>query len=412
MRTLNYKHTLLYGYQRLLVLPLMLALNQFPMCAQGQLHESNPTMIPFPLNRQPIPIRSVAVSPDGEYLATGSYDHIGRIFKLNSLKLNALNPNDRSLNTVAAPYVTLKGHHDNILNITFSQDGKLLATGSKDGTVRIWNALSGESVKIGRKPLIIDTQYKKSRKNTHNKTVYSVAFLKDGDRIATGGADGIARIWSLSTGKVLFTTEKPDKDNGQHSDHPIIAVAISPNDRLLVTGSLDHDHPLKIWDLTTEQAVTFDDPNCKETPNGIVTIVFSHDGTKFAIGSRRIDMPSDSTYFEQWANRPFLRVWDTATLKEIRRFQGHLSDINSIVFSKHDDWIVSSSDDGTVRTWDLASGTEKKAFEVSEKHVGSIALIGDAIIVTGSHDGTARLWNLVSKKEIKCNGHSLLELSE
>ena len=115
-------------------------------------------------HRLPGWVGAVAYSPDGRLLATGSSDHVVRLWEAATVK------------EVAA----FQGHSDYVASVAFSPDGKLLASASFDGTARLWDAAAHKVTAVLR---------------GHRGVVMSVAFNPDGTTLATGGLDGTVRLW-------------------------------------------------------------------------------------------------------------------------------------------------------------------------------------------------------------------------
>jgi CHAT domain/WD domain, G-beta repeat len=152
-------------------------------------------------------IFSVAFSPDGTRLATGGSDtHAMRVWD------------------AASGQQLLQVLHDYVPSVAFSPDGARLATGGNDNQARVWDAASGRRL----------------LKVRHNGTVTSVAFSPDGTRLATGGYDKCARVWDAASGRQLLEVRH---------DHNVTSVAFSPDGTRLATGS--SDKTVRIW-LVTE----------------------------------------------------------------------------------------------------------------------------------------------------------------
>jgi tricorn protease-like protein len=150
---------------------------------------------------------SVAISPDGQTIVSGSYDKTIKIWDLATGKLLR----------------TLTGHSGGVNSVAISPDGQTIVSGSGDNTIKIWNLATGKLL----------------RTLTGHDYVYSVAISPDGQEIVSGSYDKTIKIWDLATGELLRTLIG-------HSG-PVSSVAISPNGQTIVSGS--RDDTIKIWRL-------------------------------------------------------------------------------------------------------------------------------------------------------------------
>jgi len=157
---------------------------------------------------------SVAFSPDGQRIVTGSWDETAKVWEAAS---------GREL-------LTLKGHNDQIWSVAFSPDGQRIATGSSDQTAKVWEAASGRELLTLK---------------GHNDQISSVAFSPDGQRIVTGSGDQTAKVWEAASGRELLTLKG-------HSGG-IASVAFSPDGQRIVTGS--NDQTAKVWEAARAEQV-------------------------------------------------------------------------------------------------------------------------------------------------------------
>ena len=154
--------------------------------------------------------------------------------------------------------MNLTGHESYALTIAYSPDGRLLASGSGDGAVRIWNTLTGEEAVA---PLQID-----------DGAVFSVAFSPDGLRILSGTDRGAVHIWDIQMGRSVMSPLRG------HS-HRVCSVAFSPDGRLIASGSADKS--VRLWDAQTGQIIVV----LTDHTDWVRSVVFSPVGHTLASGS-------------------------------------------------------------------------------------------------------------------------------
>ncbi|MEG3956800.1 WD40 repeat domain-containing protein, partial [Microcoleus sp. herbarium2] len=263
------------------------------------------------------------------------------------------------LNTVsyvAAPN-TLGGHTKLVNGVSFSPNGKLLATGSSDNTVKLWDTSTGKEIKT---------------LTGHTKPVYRVSFSPNGKLLATGSADNTVKLWDTSTGKEIKTLTG-------HTNS-VYAVSVSPDGKLLATGSADNT--VKLWDTSTGKEIE----TLTGHTNWIYAVSFSPNGKLLATGS------ADNT----------VKLWDTSTGKEIVTLSGHTNSVRAVSFSPNGKLLTTSSGDKTVKLWDTRTGKEIKTLTGHTNWVYAVSFSPDGkLLATGSGDKTVKLWDTRTGKEIK-----------
>jgi len=264
-------------------------------------------------------VTSVAFSPDGKRLATGSEDKTAIVWDLESIK---------------APF-SLEGHSNVVTSIAFSPDGKRLATGSDDKTAKIWDLESGKAV------LTLEE---------HLSSVLSVAFSPDGKRLATASGDETAKIWDLETGKAVLTLE---------GGSTVLSVAFSPDGKRLAMGVMSmYDQSDKIWDSESGETVLtlYGSSNTR-------SVAFSPDGKRLATAGGLWD--------------PTARIWDLETGKSVLTLEGHSDGVISVAFSPDGKRLATGSVDGTAKIWDLESNKAFLTLVVCSSFVNGVAFSPD-----------------------------------
>ncbi|KAL4065636.1 WD40-repeat-containing domain protein [Scleroderma yunnanense] len=334
-------------------------------------------------------VQSVAFSPDGTRIVTGSFD--------TTLKLWDM----RKGMQIGDPF---QGHTGPVNSVAFSPNGALIVSGSNDMTVRLWDADRG--VQIGRplqghsdKVLSVVFSFDGTKivsgsgDNTvrlwdiesgvqigsplqgHSSSVQSVAFSSDGTKIVSGSADNTIRLWDVERGAQIGSPIQGHADGVQ-------SVSFSPDGKRIVSGS--SDRTVRVWDA--ENGVQIGTPLEGHT-HWVQSVVFSPDGRKIVSGS------SDRT----------LRIWDAeSTVKISTPSHGHSDYIQSVAISSNGTRVVTGSGDKTVRVWDTKTGVQIGNSLGGHTHwVQSIAFSPNgARVVSGSSDRTLRIWDTVKGVQI------------
>ena len=249
-------------------------------------------------------------------------------------------------------------HTEGVTSLSLSPDGRTLASGSWDRTVRVWDADTGEH---------------KLTFEGHKDGVRSVMFSPDGRTLASGGYDRTIQLWDADTGEHKLTLEG-------HTDYVRSAV-FSPDGRMLASGS--YDRTIRLWDAKTgEHKMTLEGHT-----NGVLTVAFSPDGRTLASGGY------DRT----------IRLWDAKTGDPLQTLKGHTHDVNAVAFSPDGSTLVSAGSDytiqiydDTIRLWDTKTGDPLQTLKGHKSGVTSLAfsMDGSSTLASGSWDRTVQVWKL------------------
>jgi WD40 repeat protein len=285
-------------------------------------------------------VTSVAFSPDGTRLLSGSSDNTLRLWDTKTGK------------QIGEP---LQGHTAAVTSVAFSPDGTRLLSGSDDMTLRLWNADTGLSI---GKPL-----------EGHISKVTAVAFSPDGTLLLSSSRGKVLRLWDAKT-------RQPIEEPLQGHTAAVTSIAFSPDGKLLLSGS--DDMTLRLWDIKAGKQIG--EPLQGHTA-AVTSVAFSPDGTRLLSGS------SDNS----------LRLWNTKTGKQIGEpLQGHTAAITSVAFNHDSTRLLSGSDDMTLRLWEANTG--KQIGEPLQGHTAAVIFVtfsptNATQLVSGSNDNTLRFWD-------------------
>ncbi|MBI1916275.1 MAG: protein kinase [Planctomycetes bacterium] len=283
-----------------------------------------------------------------------------------------------------APLAGPDGHDGGLWMAEFSPDGRRLVTASIDGTAKVWDVTSGRVLLTFRGHALL----KLSVPGVPRVPVMCVSFSPDGRHIASGSfspqlklkeSRGVVKVWDAQTGREVV--------HFQEQLGVVLSLAYSPDGRRIASSSINNDNTFVVWDVKTGAVIQVIHGHTSH----VHKLRYSPDGRLLASGS------TDGT----------VKLWDAAALEEVLSIHAHPAPVVDVAFAPGGDRFASAGEDGTTRVWETATGAPALTLR---GHTGStlgVAYSPDGKrIATAGFDKTVRLWDAATGKEkMTLRGH-------
>jgi WD40 repeat protein/transcriptional regulator with XRE-family HTH domain len=299
-------------------------------------------------------VSAVAFSPDEQYLASGSWDGVIKLW-----------------NSANGALLWTSPGVDVIMSLAFSLDGRSLVSGGTDGRIRVWDVSTGA---------LLQTL------NEHASPIFCVAWNLNGKILASAGHDARVRLWETQGADAALLKPTPRKILGGHNA-PVRGLAFSPDSQILASASWDKT--VKLWDVqrgTQKENIPLH--------AHIEGLVWSSDGRYLASGE---------------LDRAFW-VWDTEKRKARTTFYGTMAPVRALAFSPDSSMLDTATEDGSLQVWDMHSGQCIRKWKSFARTVNEIAWSPDgARIASGGNDALVTIWDVARRVPIHLlRGHKAI----
>ncbi|QLE42135.1 protein kinase [Nostoc sp. C052] len=309
-------------------------------------------------------VHAIAISPDGQFIASGSNDKTIKLWQVATGKLvrqlgRWSSSHSSMVHSVAFSPISAnfsyQGDSGKSTGVTDLSRG-ILASGSWDNTIKLWDINTGKEIRT---------------LTGHANWVNSVAFSPDGKFLASGSADCTIKLWQVGTGIEIQTLTGHSDAVSSVAYCPRTPATNSQDKQLVASGS--NDYTIKLWQGYTPRNIY--------TLTGhsffVNCIAFSKDGEIIASGS------GDNT----------IKLWHVNTGREIRTLIGHSDSIWSVAFSQDGQFLASGSWDKTIKLWHIHSGREISTLTGHSSYVRCVTFSPDGqTLVSGGDDDTIKIW--------------------
>ncbi|HEY4035509.1 MAG TPA: TIR domain-containing protein [Ktedonobacteraceae bacterium] len=289
---------------------------------------------------------TIAFSPDGELLALGTVNGEVKLWNVSE----------------GIPMLTCSGHAGWMCSVIFSPDGHLLASSSYDHTVRLWEVSSGKCLKV------LNVLGIALLRDEQSSNLEALAFSPDGMTLAISINDQVW-LWDINTANRIRTL--------QGHTAWVRPIDYSSDGHLLASGS--EDCTIRLWEASTGTCL-----NILQGHTGWVrSVTFSPDGRLLASSS------NDHT----------IRLWETSTGQCLNVLQGHSAWVRSVAFSPDGSMLASSSEDHTIRLWEVSTGQCLNVLQGHTDWIFAVVFSPDGRLLASSDDSKyVKFWEIDSQQ--------------
>lgn len=270
-----------------------------------------------------LPVRSVAISPDGSLVAAGFTNTQIHMWEMSN----------------GQEHLTIRHHSRPVTAVTFSPDSKFLASSSGDKTVRIWDASNGGQIEL------INT----------NNTISALVFAADGKLLIGAGTDGDIYFWKLPGGKEV--------ERLKGHTMPVVDLSLSNDGSLLASSGIDRQ--IIIWDVKSAAEVK----RITDFNQPVLSAGFSADGSMLVSGDRE----------------NLVKIWDVETGELINSIKSHWDAVTSVRFSPIANFYASGSADNTVEFRTAPNGNKLDIINANNANVNSMCFSRDGSFLAVSN---------------------------
>jgi WD40 repeat protein/serine/threonine protein kinase len=299
-------------------------------------------------------VYAASFSPDGRMIATGGYDKFVMVWDPDKVKpIDLARQLEGKANRSPENYRRLAGHLQPVWSVVFSPSGRVIASGSEDNAIRLWDVATGESEKILR---------------GHGSAVHKAVFSPDGEWIASGAHDETVRLWNIAgyqEVRVLHTTVFRGHADG------ILSARFSSDGKQIITAS--RDRSAMLWNAATGERVR----SFEEGHEFLATsAAFFPDGRRVATGA------GDNS----------VRIWDITEGTQLKVISP-TGRVGAVAVSPGGDWLASGSPGNELQIWDANSGALSASLSGHAAEVSAIAISSEGDhIASGDERGRVRIW--------------------
>ena len=328
--------------------------------SQDDLTQSLKVIKPFKqmLKGHKAPIEALIYSPNGRVLASASRD--------NTIKLW-----DSTLSQLKQ---TLKGHEGSVYALSYRSDSRMLASASKDNTIKLWDTQSGQ-LKQTLKEDEENTELVRYRPNgtilcatglgDNGRSIETISYSIDNTMLIAGSKNGMIKLWDVKSGQLKQTLK------GHKSS--VKALNTSPDGRMFASGSLDGT--IKLWDVKSGRLMQ----TLKGHTDEVYVLSYSPDGRVLASGSK------DNA----------IKLWDTQSGELKQTLRGHEDTVYALSYRPDGVVLASGSWDKTIKLWEIKSGDYqlKQTLKGHETSVLALSYSPDGnVLASATENGVIRLW--------------------
>ncbi len=269
---------------------------------------------------------------------------------------------------------SLKGHSAPIQALAISPKGYIVASGSMDRSIRLWNLKTGQLL---------------HRFLGHSDTIHTLSISPNGRKLVSGSQDRTILAWNLTTQTMVDRFFSHSGSPYSHRGGGVYSVAYSPDGCIIASAS--EDKTLKLWNQRNGELLY----RLDEHLDRVLCVTFTQIESNSLHLNSHLEFHPKSSLFASGSADGLIKIWQFGYLKSLQTLNGHSAAVYTLAFSPDQQLLVSGSGDRTIKLWNFHTGETLNTLKGHEDEILSVAISPDGeLLASGSREGTVKLWQI------------------
>ncbi|MCG5057105.1 MAG: serine/threonine protein kinase [Limnoraphis sp. WC205] len=297
-----------------------------------------------------------------------------KLYSISPLKYRENTKPDKNILNLSQSPQHLQGHSASVQAIAIGPKGYILASGSVDHSIRLWNLKTGQLL---------------HRFLAHCDTVNTIAISPNGRKLVSGSQDRTILAWNLKTHTMADRFFSHSGSPYSHRCGGVYSVAYSPDGCIIASGS--EDKTLKLWNQRNGELLY----RLSEHLDQVLCVSFTQFESSLVPFNSYSEFHPQSSLFASGGADGLIKIWQFGQLKSLQTLDGHSGAVYTLAFSPDRQFLVSGSGDRTIKLWNFHTGETLNTLKGHDDEVVSIAVSPDGqLLASASREGIVKLWDI------------------